>query len=177
MIDQTNIERRVVPEYRAIGRVLEGHAAVFDMEAQIADFREVIRPGAFARTLAERRDVVGLADHDKTRLLARTRTGSLTLKEDDAGLAFRLSVPETQAGRDVLELAQRGDLGGMSFGFTVSEGGERWEGRRRELRAVDLHEISVVSAWPAYEGTTVAARSHCLHGVRLKLARLFLETA
>ena len=53
---------------------------------------------------------------------------------------------------------KRGDIGGMSFGFVATD--EAWPSReRRILRAVDLKEISVVSAWPAYEGTTVQARA------------------
>jgi len=56
----------------------------------------------------------------------------------------------------VLALAERGDLGGMSFGFTATD--ERRDGDRRILRAVDLFEVSVVSAWPAYPETTVQAR-------------------
>ena len=59
----------------------------------------------------------------------------------------------------MLALAERGDLGGMSFGFTVTENGERWAGNRRELRSVNLVEISVVSAWPAYPDTVVLARA------------------
>lgn len=60
------------------------------------------------------------------------------------------------SGRDVLALAERGDLGGMSFGFIARD--DRRAGDRRELRAVDLLEISVVSAWPAYPDTVVQAR-------------------
>ncbi len=56
------------------------------------------------------------------------------------------------------ELASRGDLGGMSFGFTVPKGGEVWNGTNRTLQAVTLHEISVVSAWPAYPDTEIALR-------------------
>jgi len=36
---------------------------------------------------------------------------------------------------------------------------EHLDGNRRELRAVDLFEISVVAAFPAYEGTVINARS------------------
>jgi HK97 family phage prohead protease len=72
---------------------------------------------------------------------------------------FAVDLPETQSARDVLALAERGDIGGASFGFRVASGGERWTGNRRELRAVDLHEISIVSAWPAYQNTVVEARS------------------
>jgi HK97 family phage prohead protease len=97
----------------------------------------------------------------------------LRLSEDSAGLQFELSIPDTTAGRDVLALAERGDLGGMSFGFLIPDGGDKWTGRQRELLNIDLREISVVSAWPAYPETTVTARSKT---PRLNLAKAFLET-
>lgn len=165
------MEKRQAAEVRVAGRKLTGYAARFDTEARIGHFTEVIRPGAFAASLKDR-DVLALVDHDPSRLLARTKTGTLELREDAEGLAYTIELPDTQAARDVLALAERGDLGGMSFGFTADKDGERWEGNRRELRAVTLHEISVVSAWPAYEGTSVATRSK----QRLTLARLYLET-
>ncbi|HOI96237.1 MAG TPA: HK97 family phage prohead protease [Syntrophobacter fumaroxidans] len=170
----TKIERRMGIELRASGRKLEGYAAVFNTKARIADFTEIIMPGAFRRSLNSGRDIVALVDHDPTRLLARTRTGTLKLSEDSRGLAFEIQVPDTQAGRDVLVLGDRKDLGGMSFGFTVEKDGERWQGTRRELRALSLHEISVVSAWLAYDGTIVQAR--CKVPVRLAMALRYLET-
>lgn len=170
------MERRASLELRAKGRRLEGYAALYGVETRIADFSEVILPGAFTDTLNERRDVLALVDHDPKAVLARTRSGTLRLCEDSRGLAFDLDVPDTGAGRDVLTLAERGDLGGMSFGFTVPDRGERWQGDRRELRSVVLHEISVVSAHPAYEGTTVQARGRYLHRPRLAVAKRFLES-
>jgi uncharacterized protein len=167
------IERRAVTELRARERRLEGYAAKFGVEARIGDFIETISSGAFKSSLAANPDILALVDHDRSRVLARTRSGTLKLNEDSQGLSFDLSLPETQNGRDVLALAERGDLGGMSFAFTVDKNGERWTGNRRELRSVNLVEISVVSAWPAYEGTTVNPRSKT---PRLNLARLYLET-
>lgn len=165
-------EIRIVAELRRSGRRLEGYAATFGTEARIAGFTEVIAPGAFASTL-EGRDILALVDHDATRVLGRTKTGTLELREDERGLAFGIELPDTQAGRDVLALAERGDLGGMSFGFTVPKGGERWSGERRELRQINLHEISVVSAWPAYDNTSVVARNRT---PKLNLAKRFMET-
>jgi HK97 family phage prohead protease len=78
----------------------------------------------------------------------------------------------------VLALAERGDLGGMSFGFVVAKDGERWDGSKRTLLGVDLKEISVVSAWPAYEGTVVNARARkgtLGSPFRLTLARRYLQ--
>jgi HK97 family phage prohead protease len=152
-----NLERRTFSEVRTAGRRLEGYAATFGTEADLGGFRERIAPGAFRSALVS--DVLALLDHDAGKVLGRTRSGSLRLAEDSRGLSFSLDVPETQAGRDVLALAERGDLGGMSFGFIVPNDGDSWEGRTRTLHTIGLREISVVSAWPAYAGTEIALRS------------------
>lgn len=163
----------------ASGRRLEGYAAVFNSPAQIGGFTEVIRPGAFRASLASGRDILALADHDFSRLLARTASGTLRLAEDLRGLEFSLDVPATQLGSDMLALAERRDLGGCSFGFTVSpNGGEKWPSNTsRELLAVDLLEISVISAFPAYSQTEVSARARTLGRAvaDARLRRLFLE--
>lgn len=154
------IENRSIEaiEIRTDGRKLQGYAALFGTEARIGGgMIETIAAGAFTNTLATRADILALVDHDPSRVLARTKSGTLRLTEDAHGLAFELDVPDTQAGRDILVMAKRGDLGGMSFGFTATD--EMVDGDRRELRAVELFEISVVSAWPAYEGTKVDARA------------------
>lgn len=152
-------EKRALPvELRARGRRLEGYAATFDTPANIGGrFVETIARGAFSASLRAKGDILSLVDHDPARVLARTRSGTLRLSEDTRGLAFDIDLPDTTAGRDVLALAERGDLGGMSFSFTPVD--EHRDGELRELRAVDLHEISVVSAWPAYDGTSVQARA------------------
>lgn len=157
MTGAATLERRFTTELRAAGRRLEGYAATFASTADLGAFVERIAPGAFQGALAG--DVLALLDHDVAKVLGRSRTGTLRLNEDSKGLAFSLDLPDTQAGRDVQALAERGDLGGMSFGFLVPEGGEEWTGRTRTLRSIDLKEISVVSAWPAYEGTEIALRS------------------
>lgn len=153
----TRETRSIGAEIRAKGRRLEGYAALYGVEARIdAGMVETIAKGAFTATLKNRADILALVDHDPARVLARTRSGTLRLSEDSRGLAFDLDVPDTQAGRDVLALAERGDLGGMSFGFTATD--DVMNGERRELRAVELFEVSVVAAWPAYDGTSVQAR-------------------
>ena len=164
--------RRAAAVAVAPGRKLAGYAAVFGQEARVVDFDETIMPGAFKASLPGR-DILCLVDHDAARCIARTKSGTLRLHEDEKGLAFELDVPHNQEGRDLLVMAERGDLGGMSFGFTVPQGGEVWKGRKRELRAVTLHEISVVHSWPAYDGTSVQARARA---PKLNLARKYLET-
>ena len=170
-----SVERRSCGvEFRAAGRKLEGYAAVFGASARIGSFSETIRSGAFSQTLQSNPDILGLVDHDISRLLARTASGTLKLAEDTRGLHFELAIPDTQLGHDVLALAERRDLGGMSFGFRVKD--EAWPASdQRELRAVDLVEISVVQAFPAYADTTKSARSR-LVGLTPAQRLRFLET-
>jgi HK97 family phage prohead protease len=154
------MERRAFQlEVRAAvhGRRLAGIAAPFGVDTRIGDVIERISFGAFATSLASGRDILALIDHDATRVLGRTKTGSLRLHEDARGLHFEIDLPATSAANDILALVERGDVGGMSFGFKAKD--ERWQGNRRELRAVDLREISVVSAFPAYSDTVVEARA------------------
>jgi Escherichia/Staphylococcus phage prohead protease len=169
------IERRAfAAEMRAKGRRLEGYAATFGTEARIGDFTETVSPGAFRASITSGKDILALVDHDPSRVLARTRSGSLRLSEDSHGLHFDLDVPATSAGNDVLALAERGDLGGMSFAFSAED--EEWQGDRRTLKTVNLFEVSAVAAWPAYDGTVVHARSRPLLRPRLSLARRYMET-
>jgi HK97 family phage prohead protease len=164
----TQLERRAAElEVRAKGRKLEGYAAVFDTRARIADFDELIARGAFADSL-KTGDKLALVDHSPEKVLARTRGGSLRLAEDARGLHFEIDMPNTTLANDVLALAEAGSLGGASFGFMVKR--DAWAGSLRTLHAVDLREISIVSAWPAYPQTSVTARSAAMAG-RSDLAR------
>lgn len=146
----------------ARGKTLAGYAAVFNSEANLGTFSEVIRPGAFAKSLAAGSSVRALYHHDSQALLGTTRGNTLKLKEDAHGLAFELALPDTSHGRDLAILVDRGDVQGCSFGFRVPDGGDRWEQRGsvmvRELLEVELHEVTL-TADPAYADTTVAMRS------------------
>ncbi|HRN61104.1 MAG TPA: HK97 family phage prohead protease, partial [Luteimonas sp.] len=70
---------------------------------------------------------------------------------------YALTLPDTSVGNDIRELAQRGDIGGVSMGFRAVR--DSWSGDLRTLHEVELHEISIVSAHPAYADTTVTLRS------------------
>lgn len=172
----TNMERRQATDIKAQGRKLTGYAAVFGQETRIADFSEVIKPGAFADALKSNPDILALMDHDASKVLARTKSGTLRLEEDAHGLRFEIDVPDTQIGRDVLTMAERGDVGGMSFGFVVPGDGEEWQASTRTLTRIGIYEISVVSAFPAYSGTVVQARSKRPRtNLEMRLALLEME--
>ena len=125
-------------------------------------FYETFAPGAFSESLSAGADVRALYEHDAARLLGRTASGSLVLHEDDTGLRFELTPPETQLGQDVLALVRRGDITGMSFGFrTVLDDWQIDETPyKRTVFKAELNEITV-TATPAYpeSGIEIARRS------------------
>lgn len=168
------MERRVF-EIGQRGRTLHGYAARFNSETSLGDFVEIVRPGAFTRTLNS--DTAGsiraIYEHDNRSLLGRVGSSTLRLKEDDQGLAFELDLPDTTLGRDLAELVKRGDVAGCSFGFLpVKESWLPGAMPLRELRDVDLFEITL-TATPAYDATSVQVRAH--QPPRLSLARRYLE--
>jgi hypothetical protein len=143
--------------------VISGYAVRFNEPTVIADeFRERISPGAFTRTLKEKPDVVMLLAHDNGRVLGRVSAGTLSLREDRAGLYFSLQVdPSTPEGQTALGTVGRQDVNGCSFGFRVRA--ESWDdgGDRLPLRTItdlDLFELTL-TAFPAYPTTSASLRS------------------
>ncbi len=128
--------------------------------SDLGGFEEEILPGAFARTLRER-DQVALWSHDRSKPLGRRSTGTLRLEDTPRGLRIEIVPPETSWGRDAMISVERGDVGQMSFGFTVPQGGDMWRERAgrvtRSLVDVDLLEVSPV-AFGAYPKSQAATR-------------------
>lgn len=143
------------------GMTFRGYAAVFNSDSEPLPFIERIAPGAFDRTLKSRNNVKMYLNHDSTLVLASTRAKTLRLNVDGKGLLADADLPNTTYARDLSELIKRGDVDSMSFGFSVPRGGDTWndEGTRRELREVRLHEVSVVTGFPAYKATSASLRS------------------
>lgn len=159
------LELRAEVKAGTIG-TLVGYAAVFDSESQdFGGWREVIRKGAFTRSLKELPDVRALYQHDSCHVLGRAAANTLTLREDDKGLAIEIDLIDTSFNKDVLANVRSGNLDAMSFGMVPKK--YSWdinEGRGYDLRVledIDLYEVSVVT-WPAYEDTEVATRAHTI---------------
>jgi HK97 family phage prohead protease len=112
-----------------------GYAALF---AKRDAGRDIIRPGAFARTLAERRDPLPLFWQHRPDL----RIGWVeTAAEDARGLRVVASVdnPDGAAGLSL----RRGAVTGLSFGYRARASRNSIEGR--ELLDLDLFEVSLVT--------------------------------
>jgi HK97 family phage prohead protease len=135
------------------GMTFEGYAAVFNSPSEPLPFTEIIKPGAFKRSLQGRHRMMLLWNHNASEPLASTRNGSLKLVEDAKGLKVIATLANTQTGRDVAELVRSGTIDAMSFGFQVKKDSWSQDGNTRTLHEVAVHEVSLTS-FPAYEGTS-----------------------
>lgn len=140
--------------------LITGYAAVFNRPSEnLGGFVEIIRPGAFARTI-QTEDIRALWQHNPEYVLGRTKNGTLRLREDEIGLRIEIDAPDTQIGRDAVASIQRGDVDQMSFMFEVVA--DEWEQGapvKRTLVEVKLYDVSPVT-FPAYPQTSVSVRQH-----------------
>jgi len=139
-----------------------GHAAVFDSWSQdLGGFKEIVRAGAFTKTLQEA-DVRATFNHDPNYVLGRNKAETLTLGEDKEGLAVDIDPPDTTWAKDLRVSMGRGDINQMSFAFRTIK--DNWwtedEESKRELLELSLDngDVSIVT-YPAYEKTRVSART------------------
>lgn len=166
---------------------IDGYASVSGVWYDVAGgpdrggWREMIEPGAFAKTIDEQRDAMFLlVDHDGLPI-AGTRNGSMTLEEDGHGLRVEAK-PDMSSpyNNEVVSRVRSGLLDSMSFAFMAER--QEWNSDYTERRIAEtrVFEASVVK-WPANPATVVqmrkavaelrAASSPAPAGMSLELAR------
>lgn len=154
-------------EIRAIGdegapKKIGGYAAKFNsLSENLGGFYEIIAPGAFARAIKED-DVRAVWNHDSNIVLGRNKSGTLTLVEDETGLRFECTPPDTDLVRDMcLVPIERGDVSQCSFRFRTKQDSWAVDGEGRTVRTlleVELSDVCPVT-YPAYQNTDVAVRA------------------
>ena len=137
---------------------VSGTAIVFNQPSQPIPFIEYISRDAlndvdFSKTLL-------LYAHDYNKILARADSGTLTTKIDDSGLHFTAKLPDTTLANDVRKDIQAGNLKGCSFGFTIADGGDRYDtdSKGQTIHYVDkIDSVSelTITPIPAYNQTSV----------------------
>ncbi|MEU6098943.1 HK97 family phage prohead protease [Streptomyces sp. NPDC047079] len=165
----TGIVRRAFPvqlEVRAKAgasglSTISGYASVVDEPYEMWDFlgsySEVVRSGAFTKTLSETPQVQLLLNHGGL-AMAYTKAGSLRLAEDSTGLHMEADVTAARSDvQDMLLALQDGSVDEMSFAFRVTR--QMWspDYDQRDIIEVDLHrgDVSVVN-FGANPATSVA---------------------
>lgn len=128
-----------------------GYASVtetpYEMQDWLGDYTEVVRRGAFSKTLAEGADVPFKLNHDGM-TLARTKSGTMRLSEDSTGLHVEADLdPNNGQVRDIRSAMERGDLDEMSFAFRVTR--QEWspDYTQRDITEVNLNkgDVSIVN--------------------------------
>lgn len=181
-------ERRAYPvrlEVRAQSddkATVEGYASVVEAPYEMWDwagsYTEVIRTGAFAKTLSENPQVQLLLNHGGLSM-AYTRAGSLRLAEDSTGLHMAADVNTGRGDvRDLVAALADGAVDEMSFAFRVPAGKSQWspDYDQRDILEVDMHrgDVSVVN-FGANPATSVAMRGQDLDAMDEGAARELYE--
>jgi hypothetical protein len=153
-IAYSNLEMRAEGD----GNTLVGYASVFDSPSEPMPFVEYVRRGAFSKTINDGADVRLLVDHEGVPL-ARTKSGTLVLEEDERGLRVEADLdPSNPDAAKIISAMKRGDLSQMSFAFRTIKDSYNADRSVRELKEVQLFDVSVVT-FPAYEETVAELRS------------------
>lgn len=157
-----NREFRTFAEFLPNENLVEGYASTFEpyemCEIEGEKYFERIEPTAFDET--DMSDVVLRIDHAGA-VYARTSAGTLALETDDHGLHIKADLSKTANSRALFDDIKAGNYPQMSFAFTVSEDGDRYdaESRTRIISKVKkLYDVSPVS-FPANPGTELHARA------------------
>ena len=150
---------------------VEGYAAVFNEKTLLWEspysgikYYEVIdRNAVDANT--DMSDVILRYNHsDAALILARTSNGSMKIAADERGIKVEADIAPTTAGKDIYQLIKRGDINKMSFAFTVDK--DDWENdsaakeQTRTIKHIDMIVDASPVDFPAYDGTSIAARGH-----------------
>jgi HK97 family phage major capsid protein/HK97 family phage prohead protease len=182
---QRNVEFRAADTSDSDGRNLEGYAAVFGADTEINSwegrFTETIVPGAFRKTLRERKGKIMMQwNHGGDSRVGHTPIGHYTeLVEDDHGLKVKGRLFDNDLVEPIRQAIEAGAVTGMSFKFRVLrddwhdvagkrvkpddlyqllyDAGERGP-LRRSIKEIQLFEAGPVST-PAYDQTSVGVRS------------------
>lgn len=163
-------ERRAYPVQLEIRKqaggvsTLEGYASVVEAPYEMWDwagsYTEVVRSGAFAKTLSENPQTQLLLNHGGLSM-AYTRAGTLRLAEDSTGLHMAADLNTARGDvRDMVAAVEDGNVDEMSFAFRVPAGKSMWspDYDERAILEVDIHrgDVSVVN-FGANPATSVQA--------------------
>lgn len=141
--------------------VINGYALKFGTWSQdLGGFVETIDKRALEKV--DLTDVRCLIDHDRSRILGRTKSGTLHLEKDDVGLRFECTLPNTTYARDLYENVRVGNIDQCSFGFEVDKNGDelRFDKKesiyKRTIKAFKRISDVTVTSTPAYQDTDVS---------------------
>jgi len=130
-----------------------GYGSVFEV---LDSYREVVKPGAFAKSLADWQGKGKLPpvlwNHD-----ANKPIGIYTLMREDANGLYvegKLLIDSVQQAKETHACLKAGAISGMSIGYSVAKDETDGKSNVRRLLELKLYEVSIVT-FPANEAATV----------------------
>ena len=119
--------------------VISGYAVYWDKREMVDDggmYLESHAPGSL------KEDPTGVSlycQHDKKRLLANTKSGTMRVWDDGVGLRYEAELPESAS--DIKELIERKDLQGVSVGYSIND--EKYNGNKRDVMDGSVYDLSL----------------------------------
>lgn len=161
--------------------VIEGYFAVFNSPYYVSEgYTEYIEKGAFQKSLEEGADVRALINHDTTLVVGRTKADTLELKEDDKGLWGKIILnKDDTSAMDIYARVKRHDVDQCSFGFEIEDEDVKYRDNGQvefHIKSVKLYEVSICT-FPAYEATSVQARSDDIEQIERNRLNIWKEQA
>lgn len=147
------------------GPIVIGYATVYDTPYEVWDwlgsYTEIMAQGAATKTLAEAPDVRYLINHDGVPL-ARTKSGTLRLFEDEVGMGYETEPLDMRNPRvaEIVSAMEREDAAESSMMFRVVKNDWSPDYEQRTIREISMHDgdVSTVT-FPANAATTSGLRS------------------
>ena len=146
------------------GMVLEGYPVVYDVLTTIrtedgGEFKEIIHKGALDG--CDLRDSRLLYNHNEDKVPLARSGKTMVLEVTEKGLHMVATLAsDNPTAQEVYSAVKRGDLSGMSFSFTVPDGGSVYDGAtgtRHINKIARIYEVSICP-FPAYPTASVEAR-------------------
>jgi HK97 family phage prohead protease len=159
------------------GKHISGYFAVFNSNYEITPMMsESIDPHAFDSSLNG--DIRALVNHNTDLVIGRTTNGTMKINVDEHGLFADVLINEKDSdAMNAWARVDRGDVNQCSFGCYITDeeystredGGSHWV-----IKDMDLFEVSICT-FPAYEATSIQARSADLTDVKKREIEAFKE--
>ena len=174
------LEIRASSDITLEGKKIVGRPIVYNSQSEdLGGFIEIIAPNAFRDSLQG--DIRALVEHDTKLILGRTSSKTMRIGEDSQGVFVEIDPPNTRTASELIASVERGDISGMSFGFTVNQDGANWNFDKnpalRTITNAKLHEVTITSM-PAYRATNVEVATRSMqehyrsHSLDLAIKRM-----
>ena len=146
-----------------------GYASKFN---GVDSYGDTILPGAYAQTLENRQRPIQMRWNHFGPVIGKWTKAA----EDDHGLYVEGELtPGHSVAEDVYASMKHGAVNGLSIGFRIPSGGSAKDGKLRQLKRIDLVEISVVET-PADLGARIGDVKSAIDEIEtLKQAEAFIR--